>query len=57
LEAALYQVPRVAGARGLPEQRVAAFVGAHSFSPGGFLTPDRIVNVLELNLALDQVAP
>ena len=26
----------------------------HAFAPGGFLTPDRLVNVLELNLALDQ---
>jgi K+-transporting ATPase ATPase C chain len=28
-----------------------------AFAPGGFLTPDRVVNVLELNLALDDSQP
>ena len=28
----------------------------HAFAPGGFMTPDRLVNVLELNLALDKIA-
>ncbi len=53
--AALYQAPRVAKARGLPEAKVAALISAEAFSPGGFLTPDRLVNVLELNLALDRI--
>jgi K+-transporting ATPase ATPase C chain len=53
--AALYQAPRVAEARGLPLEDVEALIAEHRFRPGGFLTPDRLVNVLELNLALDRV--
>jgi K+-transporting ATPase ATPase C chain len=45
----------VAEARGLPLAAVEALIGEHRFTPGGFFTPDRLVNVLELNLALDQV--
>ena len=52
--AALYQAPRVAEARGLPLSDVEAIIREHVFAPGAFLTPDRLVNVLELNLALDQ---
>jgi len=52
--AALYQAGRVADARGLLLSRVEALIQGMAFSPGGFLTPDRVVNVLELNLALDQ---
>jgi K+-transporting ATPase ATPase C chain len=55
--AALYQAPRVAAARGLQQPVVEDLIRRHAFSPGGFLTPDRLVNVLELNLALDQAAP
>jgi K+-transporting ATPase ATPase C chain len=51
--AALYQAGRVADARGLPRPQVEALIQRMAFSPGGVLTPDRIVNVLELNLALD----
>jgi K+-transporting ATPase ATPase C chain len=54
--AALYQASRVAEARGLPLAEVEAIIGEHVFAPGGFLTPDRLVNVLELNLALDQAS-
>jgi K+-transporting ATPase ATPase C chain len=53
--AALYQAPRVAEARGLPLPDVEALVQEHRFAPAGVLTPDRLVNVLELNLALDQI--
>jgi K+-transporting ATPase ATPase C chain len=53
--AALYQAPRVAEARGLPLPEVEALIREHRFAPGSFLTPDRLVNVLELNLALDQM--
>jgi K+-transporting ATPase ATPase C chain len=51
--AALYQAERVARARNLPQARVEELIRQHSFAPGGFLTRIRIVNVLELNLALD----
>jgi K+-transporting ATPase ATPase C chain len=54
--AALYQAKRVAEARGLPLSQVETIIKEYVFAPGGFLTPDRLVNVLELNLALDKVA-
>jgi K+-transporting ATPase ATPase C chain len=52
--AALYQAKHVADARGLPLVDVETIIRGHVFEPGGFLTPERLVNVLELNLALDQ---
>jgi K+-transporting ATPase ATPase C chain len=55
--AALYQAARVAEARGLTVPQVEAIIGEHVFAPGGFLTPDRLVNVLELNIALDELPP
>jgi potassium-transporting ATPase KdpC subunit len=54
--AALYQARRVAEARGLPLHQVETIIREQAFAPGGFLTPDRLVNVLELNLALDKLA-
>jgi potassium-transporting ATPase KdpC subunit len=55
-QAALYQVARIAAAR-VSEQRspaqIEALVRQLAFAPGGFLTRERVVNVLELNLALD----
>jgi K+-transporting ATPase ATPase C chain len=55
--AALYQVPRIAEARGLAAGDIESLVRERAFSPGGTLTPDRIVNVLELNLALNERSP
>jgi K+-transporting ATPase ATPase C chain len=55
--AAHYQAARVAQARGLSESRLQQLIDTQAFSPGGSLTPDRLVNVLELNLALDRVSP
>ncbi len=54
--AALYQAPRVARLRGLPLSRVEALVAGYTQGRQlGFLGEPR-VNVLELNLALDQLA-
>lgn len=54
--AALYQVERVATARKLPPDTLQQLIAEHAFAPGGFLTPERVVNVLELNLALDELS-
>lgn len=54
LAAALYQVPRVARARALPEEEVRALVLEHAeTSVPTVLGGTSLVNVLELNLALD----
>lgn len=52
--AARVQASRVAAARGVPEEAIFEKIAALAFAPGGRLAPDRIVNVLELNLALDR---
>jgi K+-transporting ATPase ATPase C chain len=51
--AALYQARRVAHARAIPQAQVETLINQHAFAPGGPFAPDRLVNVLELNLALD----
>ncbi|WJH41586.1 potassium-transporting ATPase subunit C [Aliirhizobium terrae] len=53
--AARYQVARIAQARNIPADQVEQLIDRNAFSPGGMFTPDRLVNVLEMNLALDNV--
>jgi K+-transporting ATPase ATPase C chain len=52
-QAALFQAGRVAAARGLAVEQVEAKIRGMAFSPGGAFAPERLVNVLELNLVLD----
>ncbi|MBL8728286.1 MAG: potassium-transporting ATPase subunit C [Planctomycetes bacterium] len=52
--AALYQAARVAAARGRPRAEIERIVRGLAFAPGGFFAGERIVNVLELNRALER---
>ena len=55
-EGALFQVPRVAKARNLPENRVRQLVAENTSDRFVGLLGEPRVSVLELNLALDRVA-
>jgi potassium-transporting ATPase KdpC subunit len=55
-EAALFQVPRIAKVRNLPEDRIRQVVADHTEGRFLGLLGEPRVNVLLLNLALDQLA-
>jgi K+-transporting ATPase ATPase C chain len=54
---ALLQAPRVAKARGLPTAKVMELVHAHTNGRPWGILGEKTVNVLDLNLALDKLAP
>ena len=55
LSAAEYQAQRVASARGLPVNTVMGILGRHAKRPAGPFTPEPLVNVLLVNIALDRL--
>lgn len=55
LAGARYQAQRVATARNLPLPRVEQLIQNHAIAPGHAMSTERIVNVLELNIALDHL--
>ncbi|MET1756359.1 potassium-transporting ATPase subunit KdpC [Novosphingobium sp. RD2P27] len=57
LAGALYQADRVAAARGLDVRVVRGIARDTAAAPGAVFAPEPVVNVLQLNLALDQIKP
>ena len=53
--AALYQISRISQQRNLSPEKIATLIDQLAFSVGGIFARDRIINVLELNLALDNL--
>ncbi len=54
VKAAVFQADRVAKARNLPAEEVKKLIEKHAVKTGGFFTPEPLVNVLVLNIALDK---
>jgi K+-transporting ATPase ATPase C chain len=55
LRAAEYQAERIASARGLPVAAVMELLKKYAKRPGGALTPEPVVNVLLVNVALNRL--
>lgn len=55
LTAARYQAGRVATARGLSSETIMELLDRYARRPGGVLTPQPLVNVLLVNMALDRL--
>lgn len=55
LAAAMYQAGRVAAARGLTVDTVTELLTKYATRPGGLLTPQPLVNVLLVNMALERL--
>ena len=55
MAAAKYQADRVAAARGLSITTVMGLLEKSAKRPGGMLTPEPVVNVLLVNMALDRL--
>lgn len=56
LQAAEFQTPRVAEARGVQISTVTNLLADHTRRPGGALTPEPLINVLVVNIALDSLS-
>lgn len=54
-EAAFYQVPRIAKARGVPDERILAVINNAIIKPSLVFLGEPRVNVLQINLALDNI--
>lgn len=55
LDAAKYQAGRVATARGVSVEAIMELLAIYARRPGGVLTPQPLVNVLLVNMALDRL--
>jgi len=55
LAAARYQAGRVAASRGLSKETLMELLDRYARRPGGVLTPQPLVNVLLVNMALDRL--
>jgi K+-transporting ATPase ATPase C chain len=56
LNAARYQAPGVAKARGIPVEEVLGLLDRHAMKTGQIFAPEPVVNVLLVNMALDMEA-
>ena len=57
IAAARYQKPRIARLRGIPETKVEELIDRHTTGRSLGLLGEPVVNVLELNLAIDKESP